>query len=89
MGVPYTVRAGDTLTSIARKHSLASWRDIYDAPENATFRRRRPNPDRIFPGDELIIPSRTGVCQVPPVRGGDVAFRVRGTQPVTRPLLSI
>jgi hypothetical protein len=53
----YVVRSGDTLTRIARQHGIADWRHIYHAPENADFRRKRPNPDRIFPGDHLVIPA--------------------------------
>jgi hypothetical protein len=56
----YTVRAGDTLTAIARRFGFASWRDIYYHPDNETFRKKRPNPDKIFPGDVLAIPGRPG-----------------------------
>lgn len=56
----YTVVSGDTLTRIALRHGVPSWRNIYNAPENADFRRRRPNPDRIFPGDAVIIPDPWG-----------------------------
>jgi hypothetical protein len=60
MSHPYTVVAGDTLTRIAQKHGVPSWREIYYAAENAAFRRRRPDPNRIFPGDVVIIPSPWG-----------------------------
>ncbi len=56
MSFLYTVQSGDTLTLIAKRHGLSSWRDIYFAPENAAFRQKRPNPDRIFPGDVVTIP---------------------------------
>ena len=56
MPIQYTVQPGDTLSGIAKKHGLASWRDIYDLSENTGFRRKRPNPDRIFPGDIVTIP---------------------------------
>jgi hypothetical protein len=57
MGTSYTVQSGDSLSAIARQHGLASWRDIYFYEENANFRRKRPDPNRIYPGDELIIPT--------------------------------
>ncbi len=57
MSFPYTVKSGDTLTRIAAEHGLPSWRELYQHPDNAEFRRKRPNPDRIFPGDVVIIPS--------------------------------
>jgi N-acetylmuramoyl-L-alanine amidase len=52
----YTVVSGDCLSSLAKKAGLSSWKTIYDAPENAEFRKRRPNPDLLYPGDVLFIP---------------------------------
>ena len=53
---PYTVRQGDTLTSIARQFGFANWKDIYYNPANAALRLRRPNPDLLQPGDQVLIP---------------------------------
>jgi len=47
MSTRYTVRPGDSLSSIASRNGLSSWRDIYDHPDNATFRTRRPNPNLV------------------------------------------
>ncbi len=55
----YTVRPGDTMTAIATRFGFASWREIYYHPSNESFRRKRPNPDKIFVGDILQIPSHT------------------------------
>jgi len=52
----HIVKSGDTLSGIAKKHGFSSWKDIYHAPENAAFRKKRPNPDKIFPGDVVVIP---------------------------------
>lgn len=60
MSTIYVVRAGDTLTRIARDHGFVDWRAIYYHPENAAFRARRPDPNRIFPGDQLRIPAGAG-----------------------------
>jgi hypothetical protein len=65
MAKNYTVVSGDTLTAIARKHGFSDWRTIYNDPSNAPFRAKRPNPDRIFPGDEIVIPD-SGGAPVPP-----------------------
>lgn len=54
----YVVQSGDTLVRIAERFGYGDWRDIYHAPENAAFREARPNPDKIFPGDRLILPGR-------------------------------
>jgi hypothetical protein len=66
MSVPYTVVRGDTLSGIARRHGLASWRELYNHPDNADFRRRRPNPDLIFPGDVVMIPGAEPTPPEPP-----------------------
>lgn len=55
----YTVRSGDTLSAIARQHGIADWRTLYNHPDNASFRQKRPNPNLIHPGDQIIIPDRT------------------------------
>ena len=52
----HTVEEGQTLSSIAEQYGLGGWRDIYDAPENEEFRKLRPDPDLIRPGDMLCVP---------------------------------
>jgi nucleoid-associated protein YgaU len=47
----YTVQSGDNLSKIGSKYGV-SWQAIYDAN-----RDKLDNPDRIFPGQELVIPS--------------------------------
>src|SRR4051812_7845845 len=56
MSTRYTVRPGDSLSSIATRNGFSSWRDIYDHPDNALLRARRPTPNVIVPGDVIIIP---------------------------------
>jgi len=57
MSTIYTVKSGDWLDKIARNHGFASWRDLYHHPENAAFRAKRPDPNKIFPGDQIVIPA--------------------------------
>ena len=54
-GTPYTVKRGDSLSTIARDFygNIRRWREIYDAN-----RARIANPDVIAPGTELVIPPR-------------------------------
>lgn len=52
----YTVLRGDTLSGIAAKHGISSWKSLYEAPANAAFRRKRPNPNLMHPGDRIVIP---------------------------------
>jgi hypothetical protein len=57
----YTVVRGDTLSGIARHHGIRYWQNIYLAAGNEAFRNQRPDPNRIFPGDHILIPDRTSV----------------------------
>lgn len=69
-GITYTVRSGDTFVIIAENHGIPEWRTIYNHAENADFRLRRPNPNVIYPGDEMYIPAhggRVAVVYYPPV----------------------
>ncbi len=52
----YTVVQGDCLSLIALRHGFADWRTIYNHGSNAEFRRLRPNPNLIYPGDVIFIP---------------------------------
>lgn len=52
----YTVLQGDCLSSLAHANGFVDWRKIYDHPNNESFRRLRPDPNVIYPGDELFIP---------------------------------
>jgi nucleoid-associated protein YgaU len=53
----YTVKAGDTLSAIAKREygDASQWRKIYEAN-----RDQIDNPDLIHPGQELKIPAREG-----------------------------
>lgn len=54
----YTVQEGDCLSSIAKDFGFADWHTIYNDPQNADFRAKRPNPNIIFAGDQLFIPDK-------------------------------
>lgn len=58
MAIQHTVEQGEYLASIAQKYKITDYRTIYDHPQNAEFKRKRPNPNVIYPGDELFIPDR-------------------------------
>lgn len=53
----HVVKKGEALDKIARAYGLKSFRQIYDDPVNAKFRKQRPNPDAIQPGDKIVIPN--------------------------------
>ena len=54
----HLVKQGECLSSIAHAYGLADWRLIYEDPSKAEFRQKRPDPNVIYPGDELQIPDR-------------------------------
>lgn len=73
----YEVKSGDTLTRIAKQHNYASWQEIYYDPENVSFRAKRPNPDKIYPGDVLVLPRRAGSLPgLVPVQAKTVTYHI-------------
>lgn len=77
----HIVKRGENLSIIARNHGLSSWRRIYEAPENAEFRKKRPNPNLIQPGDELVIPDKVpGRAPLEPT--GRHTFKLTAPEPL-------
>lgn len=58
-GAYYEVQQGDNLTLIALQFGFADHHAIYDHPKNADFKKRRPDPDILHPGDRIFIPPLT------------------------------
>ena len=58
MSTVHVVKPGDCLYRIAKQYGFADWHTIYDHPDNEAFRAKRPNPNVIYPGDELAIPDK-------------------------------
>lgn len=58
MSIHHNVKQGDCLASIAHLYGFADYKVIYDHPENSEFRKARPNPNLIMPGDQIFIPDR-------------------------------
>jgi hypothetical protein len=56
MPTNHVVSQGECLSSIAKSFGISDWRTIYNHPENADFRQKRPNPNILCPGDELYVP---------------------------------
>lgn len=53
----YIVKPGDTLWAIARRYGVKTWQQLYHDPANTAFRAKRPNPNLIYPGDKINIPT--------------------------------
>ncbi len=58
MAQVHTVQQGECFTVIARKYGFADFRTIYDHPQNAELKRKRPDPNLLYPGDQIVIPDR-------------------------------
>ena len=54
----HTVQQGESLSSIAHQYGFRDYKLVYNHPDNAGFRRKRPNPNLIYPGDVLTIPDK-------------------------------
>jgi N-acetylmuramoyl-L-alanine amidase len=52
----HTVVQGECLSRIAARYGFPDYKTIYDDPANAAFKKARPNPNVIYPGDVLVIP---------------------------------
>ena len=55
--IKVTIKKGDMLDKIAKKHGLKSGQFIFDAKENAKVKKLRGKPESIQPGDVFIIPA--------------------------------
>lgn len=54
--ITYQVQEGESLSKIAQKFGLPSWKSIYYLPDNYRLRITRGSPDYLHVGDVLIIP---------------------------------
>ena len=54
----HTVIQGQSIASIAQEYGFTEWRKIFDHPENASLRKKRPQAEILFPGDEVFIPDK-------------------------------
>src|SRR6185436_20424666 len=54
----HKVEPGECLAKIAKHYHFPRWQTIYEAPENESFRQKRPNPNVIYEGDEITIPDK-------------------------------
>lgn len=52
----HIVEAGETLSGIAESYGFDDYHCLYDAWVNPELVAKRPDPNRIFSGDEIVIP---------------------------------
>jgi len=58
MPIEHIVQQGDCVASIAEQYGFVDWNTIYNDGLNAAFRRLRPDPHVLLPGDRLFIPDK-------------------------------
>src|SRR5258706_64494 len=54
----HIVAQGEYLSKLARKYGFSDYHTIWDHPNNAELKKKRQNPNVLFPGDRLFIPPR-------------------------------
>src|SRR5512133_814574 len=54
----HVVKQGACVASIAARYGFANARTVYEDPQNAELRQRRPESGVLAPGDEVFIPER-------------------------------
>ena len=58
MKLVHRVEDGECLTTIAARYGFQDPRALHDHPENAALKARRPDPNILHPGDEIVIPDK-------------------------------
>lgn len=54
----YTVKQGDHVPGIAWRSGFSDYLLLWNHPNNAELKKKRQNPNVLFPGDSLYIPDR-------------------------------
>ena len=53
----HVVKVGESAPQIAARFGFEDWKTIYRDAENAELRQKRKDPNTVFPGDEVAIPT--------------------------------
>jgi N-acetylmuramoyl-L-alanine amidase len=59
MPVTHIVQQGECLSKIAKRYGFLDYKKVYEHADNADLRKKRPNPNLLFPGDKIVIPDPT------------------------------
>jgi N-acetylmuramoyl-L-alanine amidase len=57
MPIRHQVQQGDCLSSIAVQYGI-SWQTIWDFGANADLKRKRKDPNVLYPGDVIVVPDK-------------------------------
>lgn len=58
MSKTHQVAKGDCLESIAKQYGFGDYKVIYNHPQNADLKRKRPKPNLLAVGDKVFIPDK-------------------------------
>src|SRR5262249_55678750 len=58
MASKHIVKSGECLASIARLYGFVNPMVLWDSPDNDALKKKRKNPDILYPGDEVAIPDK-------------------------------
>ena len=58
MPTTHTVQQGECLSRIAQAYGFRDYTAIYNHPDNGSLRNKRPNPNILLPGDQVLIPDK-------------------------------
>jgi hypothetical protein len=75
----HIVQQGECLSRIAAQYGFRDYLTVYNDPGNADLRKKRPDPNMLFPGDVIFIPDKTSKV-VPAETAKEHQFRVPGSQ---------
>lgn len=59
MGIFHSVKEGEHFSGIALKYGFPDYRVLWNRPENSELKKKRKNPNVLFPGDQVFIPDKT------------------------------
>lgn len=54
----HTIVQGEHVPGLAKEHGFASYKRIWDHGQNAELKKKRQNPNVLFPGDQIFIPDK-------------------------------
>jgi N-acetylmuramoyl-L-alanine amidase len=80
----HRVQQGECLSTIAAHYRIGKWQELYNHGSNADLRKLRPNPNILFPGDEVFIPDLNNDKRVECSTGKSHRFTLNIPQTVLR-----
>lgn len=82
----HVVKRGEWLSTIAEHYGFADWKIIYNHADNSAFRKLRPNPNVIEPGDKIFIPDPRAASKSAST-GTSSQFRIKIQKSILRLML--